>query len=161
MSTTSVTIALNLAQNMAATKLPNEGVLQSDSAPGQSPIPAMNVVAVWISGMPESVLFPTMPAWDKDTTPGNQTDLVDPNAIGCSLAYISDYCKNYGGSLATVSAMVSAEPYLVLTTLPGAPSWDAFMQDMRNVGWATSNDPFNAFGVVWPAPTPIVGPFPC
>ena len=141
MATTSVTIALALAQQMAMTHQPNDGNLQPDS-----PIPAMNVVAVWISGMPESVLFPTMPAWDKDTTPGNQTDLVDANAIGCSLAYISDYCAR-GGSLDAVTAAVSADPYLVLTTLPNAPAWDAFVQDMRNAGWSSSNDPFNAWGI--------------
>jgi hypothetical protein len=152
---TNVTIALRLAQQMATTKYPNTGQLQVDS-----PVAAAIVVQLWCAGQPESVDFLDMRAWDKDTTPGNQTDLVDVDSIGCALAGMSFLCSQ-GMSLDEIARRVIADPYLVLSSLYSSPDtmWNDFIAGMQNV-WAgeastnspTPNDPFNVWGVQWPQP---------
>lgn len=137
---TAATIALALAQQMMTTKQPNTGMLQPDS-----PIPAAQVVGVWIQGMPESVDFVDSPAWDATTTPGNQTDLVDPNSIGCSLAYMSASCS-LGVSLDAFAFAIGQNPKLALSSVPNTPTWQEFIYMMESVAdWQQTNDPFNVW----------------
>jgi hypothetical protein len=147
-SVTSVTIALGLAQQMAATHQPDTGQLQADSL-----IAAADVVSVWFGGMPESVDFFDMPAWDKDSTPGNQTDLIHPDAIGCTLAGMSFLCSR-GISLSAIELAVQANPYLVLSNLY-SNLWGDFWTAWHAQAPKPNNDPFNAWGVQWPQPVTI------
>ena len=143
---TSVTEALRLAQEMAATQQPNPGIYFGVEGP-YGPIGVLNadLVKSWIDNMPESVNYVDQPAWDADNTKNNTTGLPFPPAVGCDLAWISLYCARYGGSLDVLAKLVVDDPYLVLTTAPNSPSWDDLIAAEKDAGWPASNDPFLAW----------------
>ena len=137
---TAATIALQLAQEMAATKLPNAGPLQLGS-----PIAAADVVSGWMNVQPESVNFLDMPAWDATTT---HHALIDASAIGAELCGIS-YLVSQGISLDTIAESIAADSHIILSTLlPGL--WDNMIAGLKARQWPHNNDPFGALGVRWP-----------
>ena len=146
---TSATIALALAMEMDATHQPNTGNYV-DGMDGVGQIANADLVNIWIQGQPESVRFPEMPAWDINSTPDNQGGVIDPSAVACSLAYMS-CCRKRGVAMFTIAISVQANPYLILTEMAAAPSWNEFMTDMRVAGWPQNNDPCGGFGVVFPS----------
>jgi hypothetical protein len=151
---TGATIAVRLMKEMLGTHKPNVGMLQ----PG-SPIPAAQVVQIWCNGMPESVWFFDQPAWDKDTTPANRTNLIDPYDIGALLAGMGFLVKT-GVAPAAIEAAVAANPKLYLRNLYSNPAegamWTDFWVSMRQIfaklapnNLPVTNDPFGIFGVTF------------
>ena len=44
-----------------------------------------------------------------------------------------------------IASQVQQDNYLVLASMPNAPTWDEFIQAMRDAGWPPSNDPCGAW----------------
>lgn len=144
MAETSVTIALRLAQEMAATKQPNTGKLQAGS-----PVNAAEAASLWFNNQDVDWLDLTVDAnWAH-----SKDGLVSVTAIGCSVAAISWMCSA-GVALADIKARVNANPYVHLAECYidlGSDAWGDFQAAVRNLpDGVQNNDPFNAFGVQWP-----------
>ena len=119
MPETSLTIAVRLAQEMEATHQPNTGQLQEGS-----PIPAKQVTAVWYSNQPKNIDF-SIRVWDASETHSQATGLVDPNAIGCTVALISYMCSE-GTPLNQIAGQAALDPYTSLASIYGDGLWDDF-----------------------------------
>jgi hypothetical protein len=147
---TSITIALGLAEQMAGTHLPNTGVLQPGSA-----APAAQAADIWFqnqSGIDFADL--TVDASWSNSPAG----LVDVTACGCSIALISYMVKNgaqVGVTLATIANAINTNPYVTLGSLY-PDLWTQFTAAVAALpNGVQNNDPFGAFGVVFPVPPTI------
>jgi hypothetical protein len=153
---TALTIAIKLAEYMAANHEPPPGLLQADS-----PIMAADAVSNWITkDQPEQINFFNQPAWDINSNPSpfNAPKIIAPNAIGASLAGIN-FLVYEGKTLDFIAQQIKLNPRLQLDTLYGDGMWDDFWYVWKTTispalapnNLQPNDDPFQVWGLPVPA----------
>jgi hypothetical protein len=160
MVVTSATIAAVMARWMATNKVPFPADMPVQS---EDPMLANDLVQTcW--DWDQNPRFTDMPAWDKDSTPGNTTDVVQDNAIATELVGIG-FLVQQGASLDDIISAVNTDNYITLNTLYAsllgrdpANMWDDMVVASEQLAtqFAPTNakmqdDFFGVFGVVYPS----------
>lgn len=127
MADTSATRALALAEEMDATHLPNtgvymEGLLNPDTGQMVRELQNREIVAHWYRyGMPKSVDYGSMPAWDASTS--HQATHPDPNPSAYTLAAIG-FMVSKGQDLEQIRVAIQQDNYIQINTLyQGGDLW--------------------------------------
>lgn len=144
---TAATIALRLCQEMASTHAPNVGAYLGITLPdGTEFVTVTNaqLIPLWFPYCQWDDYL-TQPAWDKNSTPGNQTEMPHPYTTAAEILGIAFLIYSGQMTLDQIAEKITDNPYIVLNnlyTMGGNLQTDA-VNAMLGLGVPQSNDPYH------------------